>query len=199
MSQSASELLLSSLQPRLVFNGHTHHSCHRIHKNGIQEFTLPSFSWRNRNDPSFMMVSSLISIVFIIKLELVQRKLNTTRIKGVKWYWNFIAYIDKSRNATKNFDGRRLNGSIKAPWGVILIISSEVDLHAFGKRGQKAVTRRGHVSFTTKRGGVATPPTPPFSHTLEMFYFSLKIAALQTGAVEIAVTDNIVNYIFLMG
>lgn len=56
LSQSASELLLSSLQPKLVFSGHTHHSCHKIHKGNIEEFTLPSFSWRNRNDPSFLMV-----------------------------------------------------------------------------------------------------------------------------------------------
>ena len=57
LSQTASELLMSSLQPRAIFGGHTHYSCQVLHQGNIPEFTLPSFSWRNRNDPSFMMVS----------------------------------------------------------------------------------------------------------------------------------------------
>ena len=57
LSQSASELLMTSLQPRAIFSGHTHHSCHVMHPGNVPEFTLPSFSWRNRNDPSFVMVS----------------------------------------------------------------------------------------------------------------------------------------------
>ncbi|XP_028391786.1 metallophosphoesterase 1-like [Dendronephthya gigantea] len=55
LSQDASELLMTSLQPRAIFSGHTHHSCHVIHNEDIHEFTLPSFSWRNRNDPSFIL------------------------------------------------------------------------------------------------------------------------------------------------
>ena len=57
LSQSASELLMTSLQPRAIFGGHTHHSCQVLHQGNIPEFTLPSFSWRNRNDPSFLMAT----------------------------------------------------------------------------------------------------------------------------------------------
>ena len=57
LSQSASELLMMSFQPRAIFSGHTHHGCQVLHQGNIPEYTLPSFSWRNRNDPSFVMVS----------------------------------------------------------------------------------------------------------------------------------------------
>ncbi|CAB3996286.1 sestrin-1 isoform X1 [Paramuricea clavata] len=57
LSQSASELLMTSLQPRAIFNGHTHHSCRVTHRGNVPEFTLPSFSWRNRNDPSFVLAT----------------------------------------------------------------------------------------------------------------------------------------------
>ena len=63
LSESASRLLMTSLQPRVVFSGHTHHSCHVTHPGNIPEFTLPSFSWRNRNDPSFVMVSKSLTVL----------------------------------------------------------------------------------------------------------------------------------------
>ncbi|XP_063236655.1 metallophosphoesterase 1 isoform X2 [Bacillus rossius redtenbacheri] len=44
-----------SLKPRLIFDGHTHHGCHLVHDGDIHEWTLPSFSWRNKNNPSFVL------------------------------------------------------------------------------------------------------------------------------------------------
>ena len=44
--------------------------------------------------------------------------------------------------------------------GVILIISSEVDLSGFRKRGQKAVIKKAHIRFPTKSTGVATRQLP---------------------------------------
>ncbi|EDO47325.1 predicted protein [Nematostella vectensis] len=55
VSQEASSFLLSTLQPRLVVSGHTHHGCYLVHEGGIPELTIPSFSWRNRNNPSFIL------------------------------------------------------------------------------------------------------------------------------------------------
>ncbi|XP_023595832.1 metallophosphoesterase 1 [Trichechus manatus latirostris] len=49
--------LLWWLQPRLVLSGHTHSACHVIHSGGVPEVSVPSFSWRNRNNPSFIMGS----------------------------------------------------------------------------------------------------------------------------------------------
>ncbi|XP_066290681.1 metallophosphoesterase 1-like isoform X2 [Branchiostoma lanceolatum] len=55
VSQSASQKLLWWLQPRLVLTAHIHHGCVVHHPDGTLEHTLPSFSWRNRNNPSFLM------------------------------------------------------------------------------------------------------------------------------------------------
>ncbi|KAK3915561.1 Metallophosphoesterase 1 [Frankliniella fusca] len=57
LSQEATDMLFYQLNPRAVFTGHTHHGCHTTHKvpAEIHEYTLPSFSWRNKNNPSFML------------------------------------------------------------------------------------------------------------------------------------------------
>ena len=47
------------LNPRLIVSGHTHHGCHRIHDNGVPEWTVASFSWRNKKGPSFLLVCLL--------------------------------------------------------------------------------------------------------------------------------------------
>lgn len=60
ISKESTSFLLKELQPMIVFNGHTHHGCIKKHKtdNGIiEEWTVASFSWRNRPNPSFLLVS----------------------------------------------------------------------------------------------------------------------------------------------
>ncbi|XP_033613332.1 metallophosphoesterase 1 isoform X2 [Fukomys damarensis] len=57
LSQEASQKLLWWLQPRLVLSGHTHSACEVLHGVGTPELSVPSFSWRNRNNPSFVMAS----------------------------------------------------------------------------------------------------------------------------------------------
>lgn len=55
VSKEMSQKLLSLLRPRLVLSGHTHHGCYLVHDDGTPEMTIPSFSWRNRNNPSFVL------------------------------------------------------------------------------------------------------------------------------------------------
>lgn len=55
VSKEMSQKLLSLLRPRLVLSGHTHHGCYLLHDDGTPEMTIPSFSWRNRNNPSFVL------------------------------------------------------------------------------------------------------------------------------------------------
>ncbi|NXW23446.1 MPPE1 Metallophosphoesterase, partial [Circaetus pectoralis] len=43
--------------PRLILSGHTHSACEVLHAGKIPEISVPSFSWRNRNNPSFIMGS----------------------------------------------------------------------------------------------------------------------------------------------
>ncbi|XP_042539634.1 metallophosphoesterase 1 isoform X2 [Dipodomys spectabilis] len=57
LSREASQKLLWWLQPRLVLSGHTHSACEVLHAGGVPELSVPSFSWRNRNNPSFIMGS----------------------------------------------------------------------------------------------------------------------------------------------
>ena len=59
VSKEISDKLLKLIKPRLVLSGHTHHGCHIVHQDGTPEMTIPSFSWRNRNNPSFVLVSDL--------------------------------------------------------------------------------------------------------------------------------------------
>ncbi|XP_074616158.1 metallophosphoesterase 1-like [Acropora palmata] len=55
VSKEMSDKLLELIKPRLVLSGHTHHGCHIVHQDGTPEMTIPSFSWRNRNNPSFVL------------------------------------------------------------------------------------------------------------------------------------------------
>ncbi|XP_060056648.1 metallophosphoesterase 1 isoform X2 [Erinaceus europaeus] len=57
LSREASQKLLWWLQPRLVLSGHTHSACEVLHGANTLEISVPSFSWRNRNNPSFIMGS----------------------------------------------------------------------------------------------------------------------------------------------
>ncbi|KAJ8042137.1 Metallophosphoesterase 1 [Holothuria leucospilota] len=57
LSKEASDLQLSLLQPRIVLSGHTHHGCYVEHSQGTPEISVPSFSWRNRNNPSFILAT----------------------------------------------------------------------------------------------------------------------------------------------
>ncbi|XP_967729.2 metallophosphoesterase 1 [Tribolium castaneum] len=54
LSKEATTQLLNQIKPRLALSGHTHHGCTRPLPNGDGiEITLPSFSWRNKENPNF--------------------------------------------------------------------------------------------------------------------------------------------------
>lgn len=57
LTRNATEYLLEALQPRIVFTAHTHRFCNRTLPDGTREVTVPSFSWRNRDDPSFLLAA----------------------------------------------------------------------------------------------------------------------------------------------
>ena len=66
VSKEMSNKLLSLIRPRLVLSGHTHHGCYLVHEDGTPEMTIPSFSWRNRNNPSFVLVSGSSDIFVVV-------------------------------------------------------------------------------------------------------------------------------------
>lgn len=51
------------LDPRVIVDGHTHHGCRRVHRERILEVTLPSFNWRNKDNPSFLLVSVYLNYI----------------------------------------------------------------------------------------------------------------------------------------
>ncbi|TRY91060.1 hypothetical protein DNTS_035780 [Danionella cerebrum] len=55
LSKDASKKLLWWFKPRLILSGHTHSGCQILHEELYPEVSVPSFSWRNRNNPSFML------------------------------------------------------------------------------------------------------------------------------------------------
>ncbi|XP_047488226.1 metallophosphoesterase 1-like isoform X2 [Penaeus chinensis] len=61
ISRDATETLFEELSPRLVLSGHTHHGCHVKHNTSkgttVDEYTVPSFSWRNKENPTFSMLT----------------------------------------------------------------------------------------------------------------------------------------------
>ncbi|KAL8590572.1 hypothetical protein ACOMHN_011008 [Nucella lapillus] len=55
LSKEATAQLFRLLEPRLVFGAHGHHGCYHLHDNGVPEWTVASFNWRNKQNPSFLM------------------------------------------------------------------------------------------------------------------------------------------------
>eukprot|EP00127_Corallochytrium_limacisporum_P006808 Clim_evm23s236 gene=Clim_evmTU23s236 len=57
ISKRASRFILQELDPDVVFSAHQHYQCSYMHypQNGktIPEYTVSTFNWRNRPDPSF--------------------------------------------------------------------------------------------------------------------------------------------------
>lgn len=57
VSEKSSEFLVKILNPRAIFDGHTHHGCFQFYgPEKIPEWTISSFSWRNRLNPTFSLV-----------------------------------------------------------------------------------------------------------------------------------------------
>jgi len=61
VSKESSKKLLKMLKPRLALSGHTHNGCRIRHKipgskdSDVEEWSVSSFSWRNRNNPAFLL------------------------------------------------------------------------------------------------------------------------------------------------
>lgn len=56
LSQRATKFLGQQLSPRVAFSGHSHHYCHIKNMLDIDEYTIASFNWRNKMNPSFILV-----------------------------------------------------------------------------------------------------------------------------------------------
>lgn len=66
LSRESTKELFSMLDPRLVISAHTHHGCYRVHENGVPEWTVASYSWRNKPNPTFLL-AEISSNDFVIR------------------------------------------------------------------------------------------------------------------------------------
>lgn len=58
LSKDATKWLGKMLDPRVAFSGHSHNYCRVKNMLDIEEYTISSYSWRNKNNPKFLLVSS---------------------------------------------------------------------------------------------------------------------------------------------
>ncbi len=62
VSKESTEVLLETLRPRAVLSGHTHHGCRVFHESvQTPEWSVSSFSWRNRNNPTFLLATATMN------------------------------------------------------------------------------------------------------------------------------------------
>ncbi|PNT48757.1 hypothetical protein POPTR_002G093800v4 [Populus trichocarpa] len=54
---NATQYIFQALKPRIVFSAHTHEFCDHTHSDGTREITVPSMTWKARDDPGFVFAT----------------------------------------------------------------------------------------------------------------------------------------------
>ncbi|XP_041975326.1 metallophosphoesterase 1-like [Aricia agestis] len=115
LSRESTDYLVESLRPRSVFGAHTHHSCvirHSFmptakHKIEFIEYTVPSFSWRNRPDPKYYLISVTPDEVKVAKCELPREW--TMKASAALMFVALVIYTRFARTAS-DFSCKHLSG-----------------------------------------------------------------------------------------
>ncbi|XP_073966998.1 metallophosphoesterase 1-like [Choristoneura fumiferana] len=111
LSKESTEYLVESLRPRLAFGAHTHHSCvarHSFvptpdHKIEFLEYTVPSFSWRNRLDPKYYLLTVSGEEASVSKCELPREwTLQVTALLMLIALVVYLRYFNSKQNAFNN-------------------------------------------------------------------------------------------------
>ncbi|XP_045785927.1 metallophosphoesterase 1 [Maniola jurtina] len=116
LSKESTEYLVESLRPRTVFGAHTHHSClvrHSFvptpnHKIEFIEYTVPSFSWRNRLDPKYYLVTVSPDELKVTKCELPSEW--TMQVTAVLLFIALLLYLKYFSRTTNVFNYKHLSG-----------------------------------------------------------------------------------------
>ncbi|XP_036329590.1 metallophosphoesterase 1 homolog [Rhagoletis pomonella] len=74
LSKESTDLIGRLLLPRVAFAGHSHHYCFSINRFGVEEYTVASFSWRNKVEPSFLMASFSASTYSVLKCDMLPQQ-----------------------------------------------------------------------------------------------------------------------------
>lgn len=84
VSSKSSTQVLQSFRPRLVLSGHTHRWCDLVHSDGTREVTVPSLSWRNRDDPGFAFLTFYANSSFTLQRCVLARE-STVMVVYILW------------------------------------------------------------------------------------------------------------------
>ncbi|CAD6999971.1 unnamed protein product [Ceratitis capitata] len=74
LSKDSTDLLGALLSPRVAFAGHSHHYCLSINRFGIEEYTVASYSWRNKVEPSFLLAAFTGSSYAVLKCNMLRQQ-----------------------------------------------------------------------------------------------------------------------------
>ncbi|KAL7645014.1 UNVERIFIED_CONTAM: hypothetical protein RMT77_003384 [Armadillidium vulgare] len=110
LSRDNSEMLLRELEPRLILSGHTHHGCQVYHNFtskysnmdfSVLEYTISSFSWRNKPNPTFAMMSATRDNAVIYKCHIPDE--NSVIVIYITLFTSYFLYILKKKVKVMNF------------------------------------------------------------------------------------------------
>ncbi|RVE48804.1 hypothetical protein evm_006578 [Chilo suppressalis] len=116
LSKESTEYLVESLRPRAVFGGHTHHSCvvrHSFvptanHKIEFTEYTVPSFSWRNRLVPKYYLLTVTPDEVRVSKCGMPRER--TMQVSAILMAISLLLYLRFSCANYTTFNYKHLTG-----------------------------------------------------------------------------------------
>lgn len=104
LSKESSDFLFKLIKPRLIMSGHTHHHCvteHVLEKapiyKSVREYSVPSFSWRNRNDPSFYLVKVPCRIQCVDMYKIIINFIESVVIIDISVFLNLSGISDAHR------------------------------------------------------------------------------------------------------
>ena len=106
LSEQSSKLLLEKIKPRLVLSGHTHHGCKNLHTlpNGrkVPEWSVASFSWRNRNNP-VVVLATLTQKEFVLNKCYLPQESTVINIYILGSFFIFLYAIANRRKIFRRF------------------------------------------------------------------------------------------------
>ncbi|XP_023941552.2 metallophosphoesterase 1 [Bicyclus anynana] len=118
LSKESTEYLVESLRPHAVFGAHTHNGCtvrHSFvptanHKIEFTEYTVPSFSWRNRLDPKYYLVTVSPDEVKVAKCDLPSEW--SMQVTAVFLFVALLVYLKCHCRHTNVSNYKHLSGKI---------------------------------------------------------------------------------------
>ncbi|XP_054741912.1 metallophosphoesterase 1 homolog isoform X2 [Anastrepha obliqua] len=108
LSKESTDFIGALLMPRVSFAGHSHHYCLSINRFGIEEYTVASFSWRNKIEPSFLLASFSSTTYSVSKCDMLPQQhvfdiyIASATLILATIAWHFYQKFLKNPNVSKH-------------------------------------------------------------------------------------------------